>query len=75
MSVHADQLAYRRSKRLLDVGLVLLSLPVVIPLIAVIAVAIKLEDRSNPVFFTQTRTGRDGHPFRMFKFATMVKNA
>jgi exopolysaccharide biosynthesis polyprenyl glycosylphosphotransferase len=44
------------------------------PLFAVVAVAIKLDSR-GPVFFRQLRTGRDGRPFRMFKFRTMRTDA
>jgi lipopolysaccharide/colanic/teichoic acid biosynthesis glycosyltransferase/GT2 family glycosyltransferase len=61
-------------KRLLDltvasIGLVLAALPM-----AVIALAVKL-DSPGPVFFTQTRVGQSGRPFRIFKFRTMVDRA
>ena len=48
--------------------------PVLLPLCAAIALAIKLEDRGS-VFYVQKRLGRWGRPFRMFKFRTMVPNA
>jgi len=44
------------------------------PLIAVIAVAIKL-DTPGPVLFRQTRMGRDENPFEMLKFRSMVDGA
>jgi len=44
------------------------------PLLLVIAVAIRLEG-PGPVFFRQTRVGRDGRPFRIVKFRTMVVGA
>ncbi len=44
------------------------------PLMAAIAVAIKLES-PGPVLFRQWRIGRDGEAFRIFKFRTMVDNA
>jgi exopolysaccharide biosynthesis polyprenyl glycosylphosphotransferase len=44
------------------------------PLIAVIAVAIRLTSR-GPVFFVQERIGRRGRPFRFVKFRTMVAGA
>ena len=47
-------------------GLVLLSLPL---LLLVILLRRKL---GSPVFFCQTRPGRDGRPFRMLKFRTMT---
>jgi len=51
------------------VGVVLLA-----PLMAMIAVAIKLDSR-GPVFFRQPRMGMDDEPFRIFKFRTMVADA
>jgi exopolysaccharide biosynthesis polyprenyl glycosylphosphotransferase len=44
------------------------------PLLLVIAVAIKLNDR-GPVIYRQRRVGRDGHTFTMLKFRTMVTDA
>ena len=51
-----------------------LALIVLAPLFAVIALAIRLDDH-GPVFFKQTRVGRDGRTFRLFKFRTMVVDA
>ena len=51
------------------IALVLLALP-----FAIIACAIKLDDR-GPVFFRQERVGRGGRLFRVWKFRTMVVNA
>jgi lipopolysaccharide/colanic/teichoic acid biosynthesis glycosyltransferase len=50
-------------------GLILLS-----PLLLVIALAIKRED-GGPIFYRGTRIGRNGRPFRIFKFRTMVVDA
>jgi exopolysaccharide biosynthesis polyprenyl glycosylphosphotransferase len=44
------------------------------PVMATIALAIKL-DSPGPVFFRQTRVGRGGQHFRMFKFRSMVPDA
>jgi exopolysaccharide biosynthesis polyprenyl glycosylphosphotransferase len=51
------------------VGLLLL-----LPLFAVVALAIKL-DSKGPVFFRQTRIGSGTVPFTIYKFRTMVQNA
>jgi exopolysaccharide biosynthesis polyprenyl glycosylphosphotransferase len=51
------------------IGLVLLA-----PLGALIALAIKL-DSPGPVFFRQLRVGRDGNPFWMVKFRSMIDGA
>ena len=63
-----------RVKRMMDLTCALLGLVVLSPLLAVVAVAIKLESR-GPVFYRQWRIGRDGRPFRMVKFRSMVQNA
>jgi lipopolysaccharide/colanic/teichoic acid biosynthesis glycosyltransferase len=44
------------------------------PLLAAIAVAILL-DSGRPVLFRQRRAGKDGEPFEMVKFRTMVADA
>jgi exopolysaccharide biosynthesis polyprenyl glycosylphosphotransferase len=61
-------------KRVIDLTLGLLSLALVSPVFLVIAAAIKLSDR-GPVFFRQTRVGKDGEPFTVLKFRTMVVDA
>ena len=65
---------YVRFKRVLDVALTLASTPLVLPLMAAAAVAIKIDTR-GPVLFVQERMGRDGRIFRMYKLRTMVVNA
>jgi Undecaprenyl-phosphate galactose phosphotransferase WbaP len=61
-------------KRLLDLALILVSLPVLIPVFALISLAIKL-DSSGPVFYTQKRVGHGGKDIRIWKFRSMVSNA
>ena len=65
---------YRVVKRLLDVALCLIALPIVLPVLAICAVLIWLDD-PGPVLFTQWRTGRRGTKFRMYKLRTMVRDA
>lgn len=60
-------------KRALDVALTLVSLIVVIPLIALMAVLVALDGHSP--FYTQERVGRNGRRFRIIKIRTMVHNA
>jgi exopolysaccharide biosynthesis polyprenyl glycosylphosphotransferase len=76
--VHIDPprhvLASRRAKRMFDITMTMLILLVLAPTILAIATAVKLYDR-GPVFFRQTRTGRDGHEFSCLKFRTMVMDA
>jgi lipopolysaccharide/colanic/teichoic acid biosynthesis glycosyltransferase len=67
--------SYLVGKRAFDLAVCVLLLPVVVPLLFLCALAIFLDPPSRPILLAQTRTGRDGRPFRMFKFRTMVPNA
>jgi lipopolysaccharide/colanic/teichoic acid biosynthesis glycosyltransferase len=60
--------------RALDVVLATLLLAVSSPLLAIAAIAIRLESR-GPVFYRQLRVGRDGEPFELWKLRTMVPGA
>jgi lipopolysaccharide/colanic/teichoic acid biosynthesis glycosyltransferase len=67
--------AYLLAKRIMDLFLVLISFPVWLPLIGIIALIIHLTSPGAPVIFTQLRTGKGGRRFSMYKFRTMVPNA
>lgn len=58
-------------KRLLDILTSSIALFLLFPLLAVIAIAIKI-DSDGPVLFIQRRVGRDGRFFSILKFRTMV---
>jgi exopolysaccharide biosynthesis polyprenyl glycosylphosphotransferase len=64
----------RAVKRALDVAISSIGLIAVAPLMAAIVVAIRL-DSPGRAFFRQTRVGRDGKPFPMLKFRSMVDGA
>jgi lipopolysaccharide/colanic/teichoic acid biosynthesis glycosyltransferase len=61
-------------KRVIDIGLVLLTAPVWLPLMAVIAVLVRFSS-PGPVLFQQVRIGYRGWRFTCFKFRTMHVNA
>jgi exopolysaccharide biosynthesis polyprenyl glycosylphosphotransferase len=61
-------------KRALDLTGATLGLLVISPLVALIALAIRLDSR-GPVLFRQTRVGQDGRRFEIFKFRTMDADA
>lgn len=65
-----SQLIYARTKRLLDLAAVLVTLPLTIPLATLTALYIALLNGA-PVFFVQHRRGFAGRVFRMYKFRTM----
>ncbi len=76
--LHVDQVRLegvrRASKRALDLAGAGLLLLVFSPVMAVTALAVRLAN-SGPVLFRQTRVGRDGIPFTLLKFRTMVADA
>lgn len=57
-------------KRALDVGCVILLAPLVVPLVALLAILVKIESR-GPCFFIQERVGRNNRPYRCYKLRTM----
>jgi exopolysaccharide biosynthesis polyprenyl glycosylphosphotransferase len=61
-------------KRAMDVVVSAAGVVVLAPLMLVIAIAVRLDSR-GPSMFRQMRAGRDGRPFRMWKFRTMCHDA
>jgi exopolysaccharide biosynthesis polyprenyl glycosylphosphotransferase len=61
-------------KRAVDLTVTIVSLTVLLPLFALVALAIWL-DSGAPILFAQERAGLRGRPFRMFKFRSMVPGA
>jgi lipopolysaccharide/colanic/teichoic acid biosynthesis glycosyltransferase len=66
---------YLMVKRGMDLFLVLITLPFWLLLMCAIYLAILITSPGAPVIFTQRRTGKNGMPFQMFKFRSMVPNA
>ena len=62
------------SARLLDLVIGGLGSLVTAPVVAALAVAIRLESPGHPIY-TQTRVGKDGQLFRIYKLRTMVDGA
>lgn len=65
---------YLLVRRVVELGVTVLLLPLILPILAVVALLVRL-DSPGPVFFVQTRIGRRGQPFRMIKFRTMRHGA
>jgi sugar transferase EpsL len=61
----------RRGKRIFDLALTLLTLPLVLPLLIVLFIVIRI-NLGSPVLFRQERLGLSGHPFLIRKFRTMT---
>jgi exopolysaccharide biosynthesis polyprenyl glycosylphosphotransferase len=73
-SLNSAKVYYRPFRRLTDLVLATLGLAVTWPLWILVAAAIKADSR-GPVFFRQERLGKDGEPFPILKFRTMVTDA
>ncbi len=61
-------------KRAIDLGLVLVTAPLWLPLVSLAALAIRLESR-GPVTYPQRRVGEGGREFSMYKLRSMVPDA
>jgi len=76
--LHLDHPEFSGTRGLLkaafDRAAALCALVLLLPAFAMIGVAIALDD-GWPVFFRQTRVGKDGRPFTLCKFRTMVTDA
>lgn len=64
----------RLMKRILDFVGASIALLLLSPVIIGLAIAVKLDSR-GPVFFSQTRVGKNGRLFKFYKFRSMVTNA
>ncbi|WP_369930251.1 sugar transferase [Plantactinospora sp. BC1] len=76
--IHVEAPEFRGARKVVkafvDRALAATALAVALPLLAVIALAIKLDSR-GPVIFRQIRVGQGGREFGVYKFRTMVVNA
>ncbi|KXF70122.1 hypothetical protein AQ487_00110 [Enterococcus faecalis] len=61
-------------KRFIDILFSSVALIILMPVFMIVAVCIFL-DSPGPVIFSQYRIGKDGRPFKMYKFRSMVLNA
>ena len=66
--------AQRVGKRMMDIVLCAIAMILAAPIMAVVALAIKLED-GGPVFFKQKRMTRNGREFDILKFRSMIVDA
>jgi Undecaprenyl-phosphate galactose phosphotransferase WbaP len=70
----AELFRYRVCKRLMDLLLAVAMMPVLLPVIALLALLIRLTS-PGPVFFSHRRIGSNGAFFSMWKFRTMCVNS
>jgi lipopolysaccharide/colanic/teichoic acid biosynthesis glycosyltransferase len=60
-------------KRAIDLGITIMVLPMMLPLMALVALFIRF-DSPGPALFKQKRVGKDGRIFQIYKFRTMTHN-
>ncbi|NLZ35844.1 MAG: sugar transferase [Clostridiales bacterium] len=64
----------RAIKRIFDIIVSLIGIIIISPILIIVAISIKLDSKGN-VLFLQKRIGKDGKPFNIYKFRTMVSDA
>lgn len=67
--------SYRFIKRLFDLIASILALFLLSPVFLLVTIAIKISSPRENVFYVQIRLGKNGKPFKMYKFRSMVSNA
>jgi len=66
----------RIGKRVLDICVVLILLPIALPFMLFVTLAIIIESRGRgPVLYSQTRVKQNGEPFKIYKFRSMATDA
>ena len=73
--IKKQSLTYLFFKRLTDIVLSLLALIGFSPVFLGVWIANRFGDNKGPLFFKQTRIGKNGKPFKMYKFRSMIVNA
>lgn len=72
--IHND-LVYLMIKEIFDKIISLVAIIILSPLLLLISMAIKMNDFNGPVIYAQSRMGRGGTSFKIFKFRSMSVNA
>lgn len=62
-------------KRLIDILAGITGLILSLPIFLIVAIAMKKEEPSGPIFFSQTRVGKNGKTFKMYKIRSMCVDA
>ncbi|MGP7818695.1 sugar transferase [Niallia sp. 01092] len=70
-----EKRGYLYQKRILDICCALIGIMLLGIIFIIVSVLIKVEDPKGRIFFKQTRIGKNGKEFNMYKFRSMVHNA
>ena len=74
LGAHLARRYFETAKEVVDIVLGFVALVLFLPLLGLCALIIKLSGK-GPVFYTQSRVGKGGRPFRMYKLRTMYLDA
>lgn len=74
-SFNGQQVMYFMVKRAFDVVFGVVGVVAMLPLMALVKLFNLVTGDCKPIFYTQTRIGLNGKPFKMYKFRSMVHNA
>ncbi|MBN8433053.1 sugar transferase [Priestia flexa] len=66
---------YTVTKRFLDIIGAILGIILTLVVFLAVSICIKIEDPKGPIIFSQTRVGKNGKKFKMYKFRSMISNA
>lgn len=66
--------AYRKAKRIMDLTLALLTCPIWLPALGLVAMVGTIGNPGQPVMITEVRAGRGGRRFKMHRFGGAAKN-
>ncbi|MCT3551745.1 sugar transferase [Lentilactobacillus buchneri] len=69
------RILYHFFKKFFDKLLSIIAIILLIPVFIIVAILIKTDDPKGPIFYSQVRIGRNGQPFKMYKFRSMIVNA
>lgn len=70
-----ERILYHFLKKIFDELLSIIAIILLIPVFVITAILIKLDDPGGPIFYSQVRIGKNGQPFKMYKFRSMVVDA
>ncbi len=69
-----NKILYEIYKRIFDIVSSVIALIITSPFFIIVAIAIRLESKGK-IIFGHTRIGKDGRPFKVYKFRSMYENA